>query len=266
MTVNYGVRQTGRLAHNSVASLYAEYDGEKFRRVLEPEKSLPFHAENAYRDFRIHISGEDFSCVGAKAALNGSIFRLGFYDRMNAPETSAVLAHDLRIFAAEQKKSSSNYASFAAIFAAPTVENEKAWEDSLWAQLENLHKLDGGSIWDSSVSSDPEDVKFSFSFAETGFFIVGLHPHSSRLARRFSRATMIFNPHAQFDRLRENGQYGRMQKTIRAREMKLQGSLNPNLSNFGTQSEARQYSGRAVEEDWKCPFHAQIAAAKKAGK
>ncbi|MEP6902345.1 MAG: YqcI/YcgG family protein, partial [Actinomycetota bacterium] len=31
---------------------------------------------------------------------------------------------------------------------------------------------------------------------------------------------------------------------------------NPNLSDFGTQSEARQYSGRAVEHEWKCPFHA----------
>ncbi len=263
MTFDYKVRQTERLAQNSVESLYAEWDGEKFSRVFEPEKSLPFQTENAYRDFRAHISGDDFSCVGAKAALNGNIFRLGFYNRMNAPETNAVLAHDLRIFAAEQKESPSNYASFAAIFAAPIVENEKAWENSLWAQLENLHALDGGSIWDSSVSSDPEDVNFSFSFAETGFFIVGLHPNSSRLARRFSRTTMVFNPHAQFDRLREMQKYERLQKTIRMRELKLQGSLNPNLSDFGTQSEARQYSGRAVEENWKCPFHAQMREMKK---
>jgi FPC/CPF motif-containing protein YcgG len=104
----------------------------------------------------------------------------------------------------------------------------------------------------------PEDVNFSFSIAGTGFFIVGLHPNSSRKARRFSRMAMVFNPHAQFDRLRESRQYDRIQKTIRARELKLQGSLNPNLSDFGTQSEARQYSGRAVEENWKCPFHAQM--------
>jgi hypothetical protein len=35
----------------------------------------------------------------------------------------------------------------------------------------------------------------------------------------------------------------------------LQGSLNPNLADFGEQSEARQYSGRATEADWVCPFH-----------
>jgi FPC/CPF motif-containing protein YcgG len=49
-----------------------------------------------------------------------------------------------------------------------------------------------------------------------------------------------------------------MRETIRARDMKLQGTLNPNLSDFGKQSEARQYSGRAVEQNWKCPFHAML--------
>jgi len=35
----------------------------------------------------------------------------------------------------------------------------------------------------------------------------------------------------------------------------VQGSLNPNLADFGERSEARQYSGREVEEHWRCPFH-----------
>jgi FPC/CPF motif-containing protein YcgG len=267
MGVNISAAQTERSTQNSVESLYARWDGEKFSRVFDSCKSLPLLAKKAYEDFRAHISGDDFSCVGAKAALNGDLFRIGFYGEMNAPETNRVLAHDLQAFAVEQKEATTNYASFAAVFAAPVIEDESAWENSLWTQLKNLHELDRRQFaWDSAVSSDPEDVHFSFSCAGTGFFIVGLHPQSSRLARRFSRAAMVFNPHAQFDRLRELEQYERLQKTIRAREMKLQGSLNPNLSDFGTQSEARQYSGRAVEENWKCPFHAQIKAAKKAGK
>lgn len=250
--------KNGHISQSSVESLYAEWNGKKFSRVFEPEKVLPAAANSAYEAFRTHIADEDFSCVGAKAALNGKIFRFGFYNEMNASESNRVLAKDLRAFAREQKNAGSNYASFAAIFAAPTFENESIWETSLWKQLENLHRLDADSVWDPSVSSDPEDPTFSFSFAETGFFIVGLHPGSSRLARRFSRAAMVFNPHTQFDRLRELEQYERLQKTIRAREMKLQGSLNPNLSDFGTHSEALQYSGRAVEESWKCPFHAAI--------
>lgn len=255
-----------RSAYGSEKSLYAEWNGENFKRVLVPEISLPEVARSAYEDLQNHISDETFSCVGAKAALNGNLFRFGFYEKMNAPETNRLLAHDLEIFAAEQKKSETNFASFAAVFGDESVENENLWENALWSQLNNLHEFDRKRfVWDASVSSDPDDVNFSFSVAGTGFFIVGLFPKSSRKARCFSRMAMVFNPHAQFDRLRENGQYERLQKTIRSREIDLQGSLNPNLSDFGTQSEARQYSGRAVEENWKCPFHAQLQAAKKVG-
>lgn len=253
-----------RISHELFESLYSEWDGEKFSRIFHPEKDLPPSAQTAYEDFRAHIAGEYFSCVGAKAALNGKIFRFGFYDEMNITETNHALARDLRMFADEQSRSDSNYASFAAIFGASDFEDESVWETSLWNQIKNLHLLDRNSVWDASVSSNPEDANFSFSFAGTGFFIVGLHPKSSRIARQFLSPTMVFNPHAQFDRLRENGQYDRIQQTIRTREIKLQGSLNPNLSDFGTQSEARQYSGRAVEENWKCPFHAQMQKAKKA--
>ncbi|MBA3796937.1 MAG: YqcI/YcgG family protein, partial [Chloroflexi bacterium] len=38
------------------------------------------------------------------------------------------------------------------------------------------------------------------------------------------------------------------------REVALQGSINPMLSDFGTRSEARQYAGREVDEEWRCPF------------
>jgi len=267
MGFNISASSAERFAQKSGKSLYAEWNGENFSRIFEPEKSLPLTARNAYGDFRAHISDEDFSCIGAKAALNGNLFRFGFYEEINTPETNLLLAEDLRLFAEEQKRISTNYASFAAIFDAPVVENEESWENALWTQLNHLHEIDRRQfVWDSTVSSDPQDVNFSFSIAGTGFFIVGLHPNSSRTARRFSRMTMVFNPHAQFDRLRENGQYNRMQKTIRAREMKLQGSLNPNLSDFGTQSEARQYSGRALEEGWKCPFHAQMEKTKNSEK
>ena len=106
------------------------------------------------------------------------------------------------------------------------------------------------------MSQDAEDTQFAFRFAEMAFFVVGLHPASSRFARRFAWPTLVFNAHHQFERLRSEGGYERMQEVIRARERKLQGSLNPNLGDFGVRSEARQYSGRPAQEGWRCPFHA----------
>ena len=105
-----------------------------------------------------------------------------------------------------------------------------------------------------SVSTDPNDPQFSFSFAGQAFYIVGMHPNSSRIARRFPWPTLVFNPHEQFERLRADGKWKRMQQAIRARDVALQGSINPMLSDFGEEPEARQYSGRAVSRDWVAPF------------
>jgi FPC/CPF motif-containing protein YcgG len=93
--------------------------------------------------------------------------------------------------------------------------------------------------------------------------VVGLHPASSRFARRFAWPTLVFNAHHQFDRLRAEGRYDRMQEVIRSRELALQGDLNPNLGDFGSLSEARQYSGRPAEAGWRCPFHAGGDAGRK---
>ena len=50
-------------------------------------------------------------------------------------------------------------------------------------------------------------ANFGFSFAGRGFFVIGLHPASSRLARRFPWPTLVFNAHFQFDRLKADGRY-----------------------------------------------------------
>jgi FPC/CPF motif-containing protein YcgG len=50
------------------------------------------------------------------------------------------------------------------------------------------------------------------------------------------------------------GKYTSMQDAIRTRDTALQGSVNPVLARFGESSEAVQYSGRAANGAWKCPF------------
>jgi len=85
--------------------------------------------------------------------------------------------------------------------------------------------------------------------------VVGLHPRASRRARRFAAPALVFNLHDQFERLRADGRYETLRRTILARDLAFSGSLNPMLARFGEVSEARQYSGRAVEPGWSCPFH-----------
>lgn len=240
-------------------SSYTAWRGEKIVSAFEEEREVSPLAERVHGEFRSFIMNNEFPCVGAKAAVNGNCYRFGFYDEMNSPATTDSLAHDLWSYVREQANFASKYSTFAASFAAPRVMSERDWEKMLWAQLQSLHEIDAGlHEWNEKVSGDPNEPGFAFSFAETAFFVVGLHPASSRLARRFAWATLVFNLHEQFERLREENQFERMRQTIRMRDLRLQGSLNPNLSDFGKKSDARQYSGRAVEANWKCPFHQML--------
>src|SRR5207253_10806188 len=95
---------------------------------------------------------------------------------------------------------------------------------------------------------------FSFSFAGHAFFIVGLHPGSARLARQFPWPTLVFNPHVQFERLREEGKFEKMKEVVRHREEQLEGDVSPVLADFGADTEAKQYAGRVVEPGWHPPF------------
>jgi FPC/CPF motif-containing protein YcgG len=167
----------------------------------------------------------------------------------------AGLARDLFEFVEDLPSIGGGFTTFLATFRGPNAIDEVDFERLLWAQLQGLYEQDRlHHGWDPSVSSDPEDPDFSFSFAGRAFFVVGLHPASSRYARRFAWPTLVFNVHEQFERLREGGNFARVREVIRAREIELQGSLNPNLSDFGELPEARQYSGRPVGKGWRCPF------------
>ena len=210
--------------------------------------------------FRSFVLDPQYSCVGARSAVHSSSYRLGIYDALGSPTASAELARDLAAFTRNIDEIDAAFATFVAIFERPQDCDESSFERALWAQLQALHDADP-EPWDPKVSSDPDDPHFSFSFAGTAFFIVGLHPGSARLSRKFPWPALIFNPHAQFERLREAGKYERMQRVIRNKELALQGDINPVLEDFGADSEARQYSGRNVEADWHPPFQANDQAA-----
>ena len=70
---------------------------------------------------------------------------------------------------------------------------------------------------------------------------------------------MVFNLHDQFERLRAAGRYDKLRGAILSRDVALAGSVNPMLASHGTMSAARQYSGRAVEDGWRCPFSGRTA-------
>lgn len=208
--------------------------------------------------FAAVVGDSAFPCLGAKAAFNAGSYLLSVYDRLASDSSSEALAFDLEDFTQSEMCTTNPYATFVAIFRNPLATDEEGFERLLWAQLQKLHRLDATTHkWDPSVVSDPSHPRFSFSLAGRALYVIGMHDRSSRLARRFPWPTLVFNPHEQFERLRHDGKWRRMQEAIRARDTALQGTTNPMLSDFGEQSEARQYSGRAVDKDWQTPFRAE---------
>jgi len=238
-------------------SAYHSVDAGELVRLLETAAPTAF-ARVANDAFRSFVLDDAFSCLGAKSSIRRNMYRLGAYGRLDDPDVSEGLARDLYAFAAEQRGIESDFTTFVAVFREHERSGEEGFEQALWSQLQRLHDLDARyHPWDRRVSDDPHDPGFSFSIAGNAFFIVGMHPGASRAARRFAWPALIFNAHEQFEHLREDGRYSSLQHQIRAREVRLDGDLNPNLAEYGRHSEARQYSGRATDDAWRCPFRAR---------
>jgi FPC/CPF motif-containing protein YcgG len=228
-----------------------------FKAEREGKGTSSLFAESARAAFASFVTDAAFPCLGAKAALNAASYMLLTYEELASPDIVHSLHADLVAFTKSDIARTSEYASFIAVFRNPRAIAERTFERLLWSQLQKLHELDRMKApWDPNVSSDPDNPRFSFSIGGHACYVIGLHRDSSRLARRFPWPAMVFNPHAQFEKLRSDGKWKRMQETIRARDVALQGSVNPMLSDFGKASEARQYSGRQVEKEWHPEFRA----------
>lgn len=217
------------------------------------------------RDFIATVQDIAFPCVGAKSALaRGQMDILVARDVRSAWDDLRILpmlSDTVRKYREDRAIFRTLVVLFEGPVEAPARLSEEQFESHLWARAQSLSDKDAwlGYRPDPSVSTDPDDPHFSLSFAGEAFFVVGLHPQASRPARRFRTPAMVFNLHDQFEVLRTQQRYDKLRSSILARDLQLAGSENPMLARHGESSEARQYSGRAVDDSWKCPFKRSAA-------
>ncbi|MBF9070651.1 YqcI/YcgG family protein [Streptacidiphilus sp. NEAU-YB345] len=210
------------------------------------------------------MDSDSFACVAGKTALLRSTIVHHHFGELATAQTTEALYPLLVDFARNKDEVDPLLASFAATFDAPGPVDEGEFERLLWDQLQALHDIDVTRYpWSPLVDPDPSSPRFGFSVGEHPFFVVGLHPGASRVSRRFPLPTLVFNSHVQFERLKANGGYQRIQREVRRREIALQGAINPNLADFGEDSEARQYSGMAVADAWVCPFDPKVSTSEE---
>ncbi len=212
------------------------------------------YQQNIEDEFKSFIIEKNHPCVMANTVFSMNQYEIKTYETLGSKTTASLLLEDIQKYIQNYDFESKSFESLIAVFPEMEIETELEFENLLWRQLQFINEKDD-CPWDNNVSDNPEDSNFSFSINGHAFYIVGMHPKSSRMARKAPYPTIVFNLHSQFEKLREMGAYQKVRDKIRERDIALQGNINPVLEDFGESSEAKQYSGRNVGKTWKCPFH-----------
>ncbi len=209
------------------------------------------------------VRSAEFPCVGAKSALNKSQMHFVVADDICSAWDDLRILPQITALARHYRAQPDLFQSLVVIFRKTEPLTERWFERVVWDRLQSLSDKDEwfGAKVDPRTSTDPDDPHFAVSFGGEAFFVVGLHPNASRPARRFDHPVMVFNLHNQFEVLRAEGRYEGLRNNILKRDEMLAGSINPMLAQHGEKSAARQYSGRAVEDNWACPFSRKSVAA-----
>lgn len=208
--------------------------------------------------FEAHIRDKVFPCVGAKSALSRQQMQIMVAGDIRCPRDDKAIYGALHDFALAFKSNPEPFQTFVVLFDQDTVLDEPAFEQALWQRVEGLERIDAqnGHSYDARVSDDVDNPHFCLSFAGEAFFVVGLHPGAARLSRWFDVPVLVFNAHEQFETLRRQGRYDGLRDSILKRDEARSGTVNPMLARHGDASEARQYSGRLVDDTWQCPMRA----------
>ena len=224
------------------------------RTKVRKRRLVKSREDQIMKEFRDFILEKDHPCVMAQTVFTMDKVDIRLYENFGSLKAAEAIFRDLEQYIADYDFNSNDFETLIAVFPDSADYSEVDFEKKLWQQLQYLNEVDDKE-WDSEVSDDPKNHNFSFSIGGKAFYIVGLHPGASRTARKSPYPALTFNLHCQFEKLREMGSYENVRDRIRDRDRELQGNMNPMLEDFGERSEARQYSGREVGKEWKCPFH-----------
>jgi hypothetical protein len=212
-------------------------------------------SEHIINDYYNFLNEREFPCVAAKAALARNHINSFVANHMACPASDAEILRFMYDFVDQYRASDDSYHSAAVMFKGPDATDEETFDALLWDRLKALSILDKANYeHDPRVDANPEAPNYSYSLKSEAFFVVGLHPGSERKSRRFKYPTLIFNPHAEFEKLRKLNRYEKLKRVVRARDMMYSGSVNPMLDDFGNCSEVNQYSGKRHGDQWKCPL------------
>lgn len=200
------------------------------------------------------VSQKNYPCIAAIKSFHQDEYQVGTYEGFGSGTSWRSLRQDLHSFLNEIKRTNSPYFTFWATYPTEAVLSEDLFEQKMWNELSCLTSEEMKSSDWGTAPSHPEEQSFGLHLFGENFFVVGLHPNSSRKSRQFPFPTLIFNIFRQFDVLKKENIYDPMVKANRIRDVKFQGSANPMALLHGEKWESIQFSGKNNSSEWKCPF------------
>lgn len=201
--------------------------------------------------FRAWVLDGRFPCLGASSAVRHGDYILHTCPPLGTEAGAQACLHALDETIAAFPVDSHPVTILVAVFDGPWDVDENKFEEMLWLHLNFLREQTPLASMSGSAPLAGRDFEDpGFAFADRDFFIVGMHPRASRIARRFRWPTLVFNALTHSQKLRDDGHYDLMRDRIRNRDLRLQGTLNPTLDL----PQLAQFSGRAVGSDWRCPL------------
>src|SRR5687767_12904671 len=154
------------------------------------------------------INSQSYPCIAARSAAKNQNISIYEASHLACPFDDKLILQFLYDFVDNYRNNQDLFTSAAIVFRGPETISENEFENLFWSRLQALHNLDRRPYnYDQRVDSDPSSGNFSFSLKEEAFFIIGLYPGSLRPARNFSYPAIVFNPHQQFERLRQEKRF-----------------------------------------------------------
>ncbi len=151
----------------------------------------------------------DRPCRVASRSITRDEYCLGLYEHFGEGRNGKALESDLLWFADEVKRGRSPRLTMWAIFP-----NAEMWDDNDFdhALVRELTSVTTSSALQPSWASGG-----TLRVGDTSFFVVGMHPQSTKDSRRFPWTALVFNVFDQVDWLEREGVYAWIREAPQSR-------------------------------------------------
>lgn len=225
----------------------------KLKNLITGQDALAIdqHLHNSLRGMCMH---SHYPCPGAQMVFLNSDERIAVFEGLTDNNIYQV-CFSLSCYILEYLSGDTgNDLTFILMFKELRRWTKGSFRKHFWKFLKNISQLqDKYYPYAKGYSPVLKDKNFSFSFGEVANYIAAFFADSPRVTRRFAYTALIFNPHDQFNKLKESGKFVSFQKSVDIKDHRLQGSNNESLTDFGEQSEWPQYD--SIDGSSGCPIN-----------